>query len=124
MAICTLIFKGHSIENQSSYDSILLSLVRSVLSGPFSSRLMKRLRDKEGLLYDISCGSTAYKQFGVNSVAYDIEPKLFSKTLEIVLQELYDFYTAGVNTKELEHFKEYRIKKFLHLSKEMTTLDR
>jgi zinc protease len=88
-------------------------LALSILCGPMSSRLVKRLREEENLLYGIDVDQSAMETFGLTSIYYDIPVNNFEKAFKITVEELEKFYKKGTNTKELNHYKEYFSNRYL-----------
>ncbi len=113
LAICDLLMNYESIPNVSFEEYTLSQFACMVLAGPQTSRLNKRLREKEGLLYNISCDSSSRIPFGSFNIGFDVKPQLFEKTFNILNEELMKFYEDGVTQKELEHYKEYLNNRFM-----------
>jgi len=90
-----------------------MHLVKVVLSGPLSSRLVRRLRDEEGLLYGIYASTLIYDTFGAIVIDYETLPQIYEKSLKIVLEELKKFAAEGITSEELSHYKEYLINRNL-----------
>lgn len=108
-----IIFNYKGYKDSKPEEDFTFSLARAILSGPMSSRLKQRLREKEGLLYGISMGSTTYKDFGMLSISYEIEPRNFEKCFNILNEELEKFRDEGVTDEEIKHYKEYLINRTL-----------
>lgn len=92
---------------------ITFDLAIKILVGTSSSRLWNRLRMKEGLLYRINGSKLIYEKFGANFIYFEVKPNLFSKSYDIVIEEMVKFYDKGVTSSELEHVKEYVINRNL-----------
>lgn len=88
-------------------------LAKTILGGPMSSRLKKRMREDEGLLYGITASSTSYLNFGSISISYEVEPENFEKCFVTLNEELNKFYNEGITEQELNHYREYIINKWL-----------
>ncbi|PIR42878.1 hypothetical protein CO058_02160 [candidate division WWE3 bacterium CG_4_9_14_0_2_um_filter_35_11] len=82
-------------------------VISKIIAGPNSSRLNKRLREKESLLYYISCTHFSYKPFGIIGVYYESIQDQFEKTFNIVIEELKKLAEYGVSKSELNHITEY-----------------
>jgi predicted Zn-dependent peptidase len=108
-----IIFNYKGYKDSKPEEDFTFSLARSILAGPMSSRLKQRLREKEGLLYGISMGSTTYKDFGMLNISYEIEPRNFEKCFTILNEELEKFRDEGVTDEEIKHYKEYLINRTL-----------
>lgn len=92
---------------------ILFDTIVKLISGSQTSRLHKRLREKEGLLYNISCENLTYKPFGIIAIQYESLPNQFNKIFEIIIEELKILVTHGISQKELEHITEYTVNRNL-----------
>lgn len=106
LVLTTLVFPGPSYTETNTIEHLTLDLVLKIMAGPASSRLKKRLREEEGLLYGLGAYSHSYKHMGANLVYFDIVPRNFKKAYKITLEELEKFSKDGVTEKELEHMKE------------------
>jgi len=113
MVFSLLAFKGKGIIETNMRDAAVNNLIEKILTGTFSSRLMKRLREKEGLLYTISSSDYEYENFGYSGIYFKVIPEKYEKTLRIVLEELKKFSDKGITGKELVHFQEYIINRNL-----------
>jgi len=87
-------------------DDIEKALVAgSVLSGSYSSRLFRRLREKEGLVYGISGLSHLFTFAGLMGVAGSVPRDKFKRMEEVLLEEIAGFKREGVSREELERSK-------------------
>lgn len=86
---------------------LLFDIIVKLISGTSTSRLYKRLREQESLLYHITCGGLTYKPFGLVAIQYESIPQQFEKTFKIVIEELNKLAINGVTQKELDHISEY-----------------
>jgi len=103
----TLIFNTPGDDKISTKQDLLFDIIVKIIAGPNSSRLNKRLREKESLLYYISCSDFSYKPFGMIGVYYESIPNQFEKTFAIVIEELEKLSKNGVEKDELNHITEY-----------------
>ena len=78
-----------------------------------SSRLKNRLREKEGLLYNIQANQMINKKYGLLEITFDTMPQNAKKALELVNEELDKFVEKGITKEELIHYKEYIINRNL-----------
>ena len=104
-------FKG--LKDLPYRETLIGDLTRVLLAGPMSSRLKKRLREEEGLLYGIGMGSSVYHKFGSISISYEIDPVNYEKCFTILNEELKKVAEKGVTEKEIEHYREYMINRWL-----------
>ncbi len=102
-----LIFNIPGDTEISTKQDLLFDVIVKIIAGPNSSRLNKRLREKESLLYYISCSDFSYKPFGMIGVFYETIPDQFEKTFGIVIEELEKLSRDGVQKDELNHITEY-----------------
>jgi predicted Zn-dependent peptidase len=107
LAMTTIEIPSLSSPEQDEKETNYIVLLETILSGPMSSRLKKRLREKENLLYHIQSGVAGLQTFGYSYIEYDIPKEQFDKTLRIVIEEFEKFYNDGITEKELAHYKEY-----------------
>ncbi|HNY60855.1 MAG TPA: pitrilysin family protein [Caldisericia bacterium] len=82
------------------------ALVSSVIiAGSISSRLFQRLREKEGLVYNISMMSSFSKSAGLLGVYGAVPKENYQKSRDILLYELDNLRNHGVTEEELERAK-------------------
>jgi zinc protease len=88
-------------------DALALRVGTAILGRGFTGRLMARVRDKEGLTYDI--GATVTEDTLVDG-AWDISasfaPALLDKGIAAARRELRGWWQDGVTAKELEERKQ------------------
>jgi len=77
----------------------------SILAGSFSSRLFQRLREKEGLVYNVAGFATALTHGGLVGVYGSVPMASFAKTDTILREEIGRFKRDGVTHEELERAK-------------------
>lgn len=75
-------------------------LAESVLSGGMSSRLMTELRDKRGLVYNVSSRYSAIRNFAGLFTTAGTTPQRAQQTLEVMVEELTRI-AKGVTEEEL-----------------------
>lgn len=63
-------------------------LIANILGGSMSSRLFVRIREKLGLVYDISCSVVKYEEHGYFLISTQVKPKDMYKCLEYIMFEL------------------------------------
>ena len=108
-----LMFPYKGLRETKFRETLIGALIRNILAGPSTSRLKKRLREEEGLLYGINIGQWVNYEFGFSYINYEIEPRNFEKALAILKEELIKFLKEGATKKELDHYKEYLTNKWL-----------
>lgn len=108
-----LIFPYKGLRETEFRETLITALIRNILAGPSTSRLKKRLREEEGLLYGITMGEWVNYKFGYTYINYEIEPRNFEKALTILKEELTKFLKEGATQKEIGHYKEYITNKWL-----------
>lgn len=85
----------------STRTSFVLSLLTSVLGGGRFSRLFELLREKNNLVYDISCGKSLDPSRGVISLHGYTSKQNLTKTLLLIKKELTNVMKNGVKDKEV-----------------------
>jgi predicted Zn-dependent peptidase len=100
-------FKYKGLKEISFKEESVLQIVFRILANTTTSRLYSRLREKEGLLYDIYVDSHLYFKFGVISFIFEIEPTKFEQALKIYVEEFQKILKDGITKEELNHYKEY-----------------
>jgi zinc protease len=99
---------GHVGIARNDPDFYAVTVMNYILGGgSFSSRLMGRIRDDEGLVYGISSGYDA-KQFpGTFSVTLQTKTESVPVAIREVIEEITKIRTEGVSEAELEAAKDY-----------------
>ena len=87
-------------------DRFALSLLNCVLGDGMSSRLFLRLREDQGLAYDVSSSANNFKDCGSLVVYCGTEPKKVQAAIESIMSELNSLLTP-INESELKKAKEY-----------------
>ncbi len=82
------------------------SLLDSILTGGYSSRLFQEIREKRGLCYSIGPMSASYRQAAFWAVETSVAPKMAAKTVEIIGRELRRVKENGVTKSELKRAQE------------------
>jgi zinc protease len=75
--------------------------------GSFSSRLMSRIRDNEGLVYGISSGYDAKRYPGAFSVGLQTKTESAPAAIRAVLEEITKLRAEGATAPEIEAAKNY-----------------
>lgn len=76
------------------------AIIEEALSGVTSSRLYDRLREREGMVYEIFGGSEYYSDGGHFSVSTQTDPKHADKVLAHILEEFERMKVDPLSTKE------------------------
>ncbi len=80
-------------------------VANSILSGSYSSRLFRRLREKEGLVYSVSGFTNLLTFAGLIGVHGSVPRNKFQKMDEALREELSRFRTEGISESELVRSK-------------------
>jgi len=110
-AYFSLGFPAYSVNNSGKY---VLDIIYTLLCGNMSSRLFIKLREKEGLIYNINGSASNYSSVGVFTVAAGTfgDTKSIVKCLNIVVRELKDLLVNKISKQELENSINYRVGTF------------
>ncbi|NTU61777.1 MAG: insulinase family protein [Caldiserica bacterium] len=98
----TYLWPGPSLLDDTIAESLVLNVI---LAGSVSSRLFQRLREDEGLVYNISTMSSVNSSGGLIGVYGATQAQNFSKSHDIVLKEIEDLGTNGATAQELDRAK-------------------
>jgi predicted Zn-dependent peptidase len=90
----------------SRLDRLTMDLINFMLAGANSSKLYKLLRLNENLVYDISTETVVEHDYGVFAIAWACQPKNFPKILKKILEELENFKNGGINSSEIQRFRD------------------
>ncbi|MCS7298737.1 MAG: pitrilysin family protein [Spirochaetia bacterium] len=100
---------GHLSTNIKDKNSMELKILNFILGGGgFGSRLMERIREKEGLAYGVF--SNFYIERTLNGyffVGTQTENKNVSRTIDIITNEIKKIIEEGITDKELEDTKNF-----------------
>jgi len=96
------------------------NLLVNILGGSSVSRLYQRVRENEGLAYQINSFLSAFENAGMLGVYAAIGPRQTQKALDIILEEMASLKKKKVPKKELQSAKE-QIKGSIVLSLESTS---
>lgn len=99
--------------NISIKDRYAAKIISCVLGGLRSSRLFRLLRQKKGLVYDISFGFASYALFGYSKISFQVVPQKLDEVFKLVKDELNAFITTGVTLQELNLTKNFLIDRSL-----------
>ncbi len=88
-------------------DSWALLVLNTVLGDGMSSRLFLRLREEEGLAYDIGSGIVDYADAGALEISAGVDPEALEPALVSILREMARLREEPIPTAELEKAKRY-----------------
>lgn len=103
LAHVKLCHKACSYHDPEVYPILLIS---DILGGGVTSRLFARLREREGLVYDISSGTTLFADCGWVDVATTTRRGKLADTVEATLEEIRRLADEGVGESQLQCVKE------------------
>ncbi|MBQ4913627.1 insulinase family protein [Maribacter sp. MMG018] len=83
-------------------DYVPFYMATSILGGGFSGRLMRTVRDVEGLTYSIGAGHSGHENSGGHWLVYaTFNPSLFQKGLDATMVQIKKWVNEGVTKEEL-----------------------
>lgn len=93
---------GKKVFLEEEQDKYALSIFNTSLGGSLSSRLFQRLREEEGLVYQISSFVDFYIDVAVFGIYFVCDKSKLEKTLNIVVEELIKLRNQKFTQKEYE----------------------
>lgn len=87
-------------------NAIIMLLIADVLGGGISSRLPLNLREKLGLVYEITCYPTMFSDVGSIDVYTSTKKENFEKTVQAVMDEIQRLSHEGITEQELKKTEE------------------
>ncbi len=90
------------------------ALLTKILGGYFGSRLMKKLREEEGLTYGIHAYNVHLLSGSYLQISADVELTSVDKSVELVMAEIEILQTKGIAETELATVKNYMIGEFMN----------
>ncbi len=93
-----------------------IALLIKILGGYFGSRLMKKLREEEGLTYGIHAFPIHLKGGSYLQIQADVEKSSVDKSINICLAEMNNIKQYGVEKNELEIVINYMLGEFVNES--------
>ena len=79
-----------------------LSILNTYLGGGMSSRLVKKIREEEGLAYSVYSYNGAYIDTGAFVISVGTRPENCQRVIDIILEELDDVRQNGITKDELD----------------------
>lgn len=84
-----------------------LDVLQTILGSGMSSRLFQRIREEEGLVYDIHSSMTNYSDGGDISFAFACDPERVYEAIQGVFAVIQKLLDDGIPEKELRKAKDY-----------------
>jgi predicted Zn-dependent peptidase len=109
-------FEGLSYLDENFYDLQILAII---LGGGMSSRLFQEIREKRGLVYNISAFSSSYSDCGMFGIHSALDSKNINLLIDLIIQELLSV-TEKIDDMEIERAKA-QVRSNLLMSMESTT---
>lgn len=78
-----------------------LSILNTYLGGGMSARLVKKIREDEGLAYSVYTFTGSYSDIGAFIVSAGTRPENCQRVIDIILEELEDVRQNGITQEEL-----------------------
>lgn len=85
---------------------IIMLLLADVLGGGISSRLSLNVREKLGLVYDITCYPTMFSDVGSLDIYTSTKKENFEKTTKAVMDVVHKLFRNGITEEELGRTEE------------------
>lgn len=79
-----------------------LSILNTYLGGGMSSRLVKKIREEEGLAYSVYSYNGSYTDTGAFVISVGTRPENCQRVIDIILEELEDVRRNGITQDELD----------------------
>lgn len=89
------------------HDKVIIMLILAdILGGGISSRLSLNIREKLGLVYDITCYPTMFSDVGSLDIYTSTKKENFEKTTRAVMDEVHKLFRKGITEQELNRTEE------------------
>lgn len=89
------------------HDKVIIMLILAdILGGGISSRLSLNVREKLGLVYDITCYPTMFSDVGSLDIYTSTKKENFEKTTRAVMDEVRKLFRKGITEQELNRTEE------------------
>lgn len=89
------------------HDKVIIMLILAdILGGGISSRLSLNVREKLGLVYDITCYPTMFSDVGSLDIYTSTKKENFEKTTRAVMDEVHKLFRKGITEQELNRTEE------------------
>ncbi|MBM4042731.1 MAG: insulinase family protein, partial [Planctomycetes bacterium] len=103
MAYLKLCHKACSYHDPKVYP---VAVINEILGGGVTSRLFARLRERDGLVYDVSSGTILYSDCGWVEVVTSTSRRKVAATVEATLEEVHRLADEGVAEDYLQSIKD------------------
>jgi predicted Zn-dependent peptidase len=113
----TLAYPGPALGTADRY---ICDLTSTVLGGGSTSRLFERIREDEGLAYNIQSFHSFYPGAGVLGVYAAVAPENYHRCMELIYEEIRKLRDAGLEEEELRKNRE-QLKGYMLMSLESTS---
>jgi zinc protease len=90
------------------------AFMTKLLGGYFGSRLMKKLREEEGLTYGIHAFNNQLRAGSYLQISADVELNSVDKSVEMILTEIDKLKQVDISLHEIETVKNYMIGEFVN----------
>jgi len=90
------------------------AFMTKVLGGYFGSRLMKKLREEEGLTYGIHAFSNQLRAGSYLQISADVELNSVDKSVELILSEIDKLREGDISLDEIDTVKNYMIGEYVN----------
>ncbi len=87
-------------------NAIIMLLIADVLGGAISSRLPLNLREKLGLVYEITCYPIMFSDVGSIDIYTSTKKENFEKAVHAVMDEIHKLFSEGITEDELKRTEE------------------
>ncbi len=87
--------------NYNDKDRFALSVLLNILGGGMSSRLFVEVREKKGMAYMVSAGTSVFRDVGVATISAGLDPSRLADAIKVIKSELVKIQQEKVSPKEL-----------------------
>ncbi len=95
-------------------ENYALDLAASILGGSRSSRLFQDIKEKRGIVSDISAGHYSLKDESIFLISADFEPEKYQAVKTAIIEEVEKIRNGSVTEKELERAKTLAKRSFIY----------
>lgn len=85
---------------------VIVLIITDILGGGISSRLVSNIREKLGLVYEISSYPTMFSDVGAIDIYTSTNPANFTKTLAAIIDEINKLFKNGISNDDLKRTEE------------------
>lgn len=87
--------------NYNHKDRFALNVLLNILGGGMSSRLFVEVREKKGMAYMVSAGTSVFRDVGVATISAGLDPSRLADAIKVIKSELIKIQQEKVSAKEL-----------------------